>query len=315
MSLLVVSRLRKSFDGQIAVDDLSFEVNEGEIFGLLGPNGAGKTTTMMILAGLRRPDAGTVSIAGRDNGDRTQAAQTLLGVVPQELAIYPDLTARENLEFFGRIYGVRGAELGRRIARILDQIGLSSTADQYVHTFSGGMKRRLNFGAALLHQPRLVILDEPTVGVDPQSRSHLLDCVRQLGADGVGVIYASHYMEEVEVLCHRVAIIDHGKLLACGKLDELLDRSRSDLILHVRGTVEPLQNRLRELADVTSLNDGETQLTIRRGRDQTAEDINSRLERILKLLREAGVEIASIETKEHNLERLFLELTGRKLRD
>jgi ABC-2 type transport system ATP-binding protein len=227
--LLEVTHLRKSFGETVAVDDLSFHVETGEIFGLVGPNGAGKSTTMMILAGVRRADAGTVTIAGRAAGEGNRTAQRTLGVVPQDLAIYADLTAHENLRFFGELYDVPGAELQRRIERVLGQIGLASHADQYVRTFSGGMKRRLNFGIALIHQPRLVILDEPTVGVDPQSRSHILDCIRQLAAEGVGVIYASHYMEEVEAICQRVAIIDQGKLLAAGTLEELLGESRQNL--------------------------------------------------------------------------------------
>ena len=227
--LLEVSHLRKSFGATVAVDDLSFHVEAGEIFGLVGPNGAGKSTTMMILAGVRRADAGSVLIGGHAASEGTPAVQRMLGVVPQDLAIYVDLTARENLEFFGELYDVPGAELQARIERVLGQIGLESHADQYVRTFSGGMKRRLNFGMALIHEPRLVILDEPTVGVDPQSRSHILDCVRQLAAEGVGVIYASHYMEEVEALCQRVGIIDQGKLLAEGTLEELLGPSRQNL--------------------------------------------------------------------------------------
>jgi ABC-2 type transport system ATP-binding protein len=227
--LLEVSHLRKSFGDTVAVDDLSFHVDGGEIFGLVGPNGAGKSTTMMILAGVRRADAGCVSIGGHAAGQGHRTVQRMLGVVPQDLAIYTDLTARENLAFFGELYDVPRPERESRIERILGQVGLESHADQYVRTFSGGMKRRLNFGMALIHEPRLVILDEPTVGVDPQSRSHILDCVRQLAADGVGVIYASHYMEEVEALCQRVAIIDQGKLLAEGTLEELLGPSRQNL--------------------------------------------------------------------------------------
>ena len=243
---LEVSHLRKSFGSTVAVDDLSFHVEAGEIFGLVGPNGAGKSTTMMILAGIRRADAGIVTIAGQVAGQGNRTVPMMLGLVPQDLAVYADLTARENLNFFGQIYGVCGAELEWRIERVLRQIGLESHADQYVRTLSGGMKRRLNFGVGLIHEPQLLILDEPTVGVDPQSRSHILDCVRQLAADGVGVIYASHHMEEVEAVCQRVAIIDYGKLLALGTLDELLDTS---------------------------------------------------------------------ETRQHNLESLFLERTGRRLRD
>jgi ABC-2 type transport system ATP-binding protein len=315
MSLLEVSHLRKSFGSTVAVDDLSFRVEAGEIFGLLGPNGAGKSTTMMMMAGLRKADAGTVSIAGHTAGEGDHALQMMLGVVPQDLAIYPDLTARENLDFFGRIYGVRGAELEKRIQRVLQQIGLEPHARQFVRTFSGGMKRRLNFGAALLHEPKFVILDEPTVGVDPQSRSHLLDCVRQLAASGVGVIYASHYMEEVETLCERVAIIDHGKLLVCGKLEELLDNTRADLHLRVAAPAADLKHRLLGLADVADAGNDESEVVIRRERKAPPGALNGRVAAVLEILSAAKVDTLSIETREHNLERLFLELTGRKLRD
>jgi len=314
MSLLDVSNLRKTFDGYVAVDDLSFRVEAGEVFGLLGPNGAGKSTTMMMLAGLRRPDSGSISLGGHPVVEGDKSHQMLLGVVPQDLAIYPDLTAFENLDFFARVYGVQGDELQRRTSRILDDIGLTEHANQLVHTFSGGMKRRLNFGVALLHDPKLVILDEPTVGVDPQSRSHLLDCVRRLSAKGVGVIYASHYMEEVEAVCQRVAIIDHGKLLKIGTLDELLDSTRSDVLIRVGAPANRLTPHLSGLAEVTSVN-GESQVLIRRGRTLGAAEVTYRLKQVLEVLQREKAELYSIETQEHNLERLFLELTGQKLRD
>lgn len=315
MSLLEVVELRKSYDGHVAVDGLSFHVEAGEVFGLLGPNGAGKSTTMMMLAGLRPADSGSVTIAGYSFESGAHELKSVLGVVPQDLAIYPDLTARENLEFFGRLYGIRGRTLADRIDRILSQIGLTQNAHSYGKTFSGGMKRRLNFGVALLHEPKLVILDEPTVGVDPQSRSHLLDCVRALSDDGVGVIYASHYMEEVEAICQRVAIIDKGKLLTSGTLDELLTRSRADLHLRVLGTNPRLGPRLTGLAEVEPLADGEVQVVMRRDRRDSTFAINDRLTLVLEILKQAGAELLAIETKEHNLERLFLELTGRRLRD
>jgi ABC-2 type transport system ATP-binding protein len=276
----------------VAVDDVSFRIEAGEIFGFVGPNGAGKSTTMMIVAGLRQADSGAVTIEGRAVNHRHPDVRMMLGVVPQDLAIYADLTARENLDFFGQIYGVHGPELDRRIDRVLGQIGLEAHAREYVRTFSGGMKRRLNFGAALLHEPRLVVLDEPTVGVDPQSRQHILDCVRQLAAKGVAVIYASHYMEEVESLCRRVAIIDHGRIIASG-----------------------LRQKLVNLADVTPLNGNESEVVIRRERKSSAQSTTGRMAQVLDVVAAASFEVLSIETREHNLERLFLQLTGRKLRD
>ena len=315
MSLIEVCHLRKSFGDTVAVDDLSFSVEAGEIFGLVGPNGAGKSTTMMILAGLRQADAGTVTIAGLSPNKGNHALQRILGVVPQDLAIYSDLTAAENLDFFGGIYGLRGADLKNRIQRVLEQTGLTSHANQFVKTFSGGMKRRLNFGAALLHDPRCVILDEPTVGVDPQSRSHLLECVKQLAADGVGVIYASHYMEEVEAICRRVAIIDHGKILAQGTIEELLDKSHADLYIRVAASESELKQRLQGLAEVQATNSHESQAVIPRERKSAPGAVTGRLAKVLEALVAAKLDVVSVETREHNLERLFLELTGRKLRD
>jgi ABC-2 type transport system ATP-binding protein len=313
--LLEVSHLRKSFGSMVAVDDLSFHVNAGEVLGLVGPNGAGKSTTMMILAGVRHADAGEVTIDGHTAGVGNRALQRMLGVVPQELAIYADLTARENLDFFGQIYGVRGAELKSRIERILARIGLEAQAEQYVRTFSGGMKRRLNFGIALIHEPQIVILDEPTVGVDPQSRSHILDCVRELASRGVGVIYASHYMEEIEAICQRVAIVDRGKLVVQGRLDELIDKSRTDLFLRVAAPQPELKRRFQGMADVLVAGDAESQVIIKHEGQSLPGVVAGRLAKVVDTLAAAGIEIVSIETRKPSLERLFLELTGRKLRD
>jgi len=250
MSFLEISRLRKSFGTLVAVDDVSFCVEAHEIFGLLGPNGAGKSTTMMMLAGLVEPDSGGIRLDGRDLAPGDRFARRPMGVVPQELAIYPKLTARENLRFYGRLYGLRGSKLKKRIADILQLIGLTERANGETETFSGGMKRRLNFGVALLHEPRLLILDEPTVGVDPQSRAHLLRCVRELSAEGVAVIYCSHYMEEVQELCDRVAIIDHGKVLTCDRIDHLLGRVDFEVRLHVTGTTADKLAAVKDLPGV-----------------------------------------------------------------
>lgn len=315
MRLLEVSHLRKSYEATLAVDDLSFHVEAGEVFGLLGPNGAGKSTTMLILAGLLRPDSGSVSIDGHLFDAADGQMRSLLGVVPQDLAIYTDLTAYENLRFFGRLYGLTGGLLAERIESALEQTGLTEQAHSLVGTFSGGMKRRLNFGIAVLHQPRLLILDEPTVGVDPQSRSHLLDCIRTLSAGGMSVLYASHYMEEVEAICHRVAIMDHGRMLACDGLRELLGRLRPDLRLLVSRCPAPLVDRLRGMAEVLSVPGGETTIVVAGSGDDARADLTGRLTRVMQLLGEYGVELSAVEAQESNLERLFLELTGHSLRD
>lgn len=316
MSLLEVSQLRKSYDGKAAVDGLSFSVEEGQVFGLLGPNGAGKSTTMSMLGGLLPPDSGTITLAGEPFEPRNLKMRPLLGVVPQDLAVYTDLTAFENLRFFGRLYGLQGQQLQDRIDFALDQTGLRENADSLVKTFSGGMKRRLNFGVAVLHQPRLLILDEPTVGVDPQSRSHLMECVRQLSAGGMSVIYASHYMEEVEAICQRVAIIDHGRMLACDGLGELLSRVHSDLSLRVSRCPPDLGHRLRGLAEVSSSAEAnETVVTLAAEEEQGKANFTRRLARVLDVLSQQNVPLTSVEAKESNLERLFLELTGHRLRD
>ena len=348
MKLLEVSHLRKSFDGGVvAVDDVSFHVAEGEIFGLVGPNGAGKTTTMSMLAGLLKPDGGSIQIQGQPFDPGRYEQRAMLGMVPQNLAIYPDLTALENLKFFGSLYGFRGTKLKQRVAAVLELTGLTERADGLVKTFSGGMKRRLNFGVALLHEPRLVILDEPTVGVDPQSRSHLLDAVDQLCRDGVSVLYASHYMEEVEAICHRVAILDHGRLLECGTLPELLSNVPRELRLCVSASSPTLIERLQGLAQVQPSTNDELVVTLSltghaetttqasgaasasrccaecTGRLMPARSpaqvvvpaFDEQLRQVMDVLRDCGAELRSIESEEHNLERLFLKLTGNHLRD
>lgn len=321
MSLLDVAHLRKTYNGFTAVEDVSFQLQAGEVFGLLGPNGAGKSTTMMMLAGLLRPDSGSISLDGRQLDPGSNELKTVLGVVPQDLAIYPDLTARENLNFFGRLYGIHGRQLKTQIEFALDRAGLTDRADDFVETFSGGMKRRLNFSVALLHQPRILILDEPTVGVDPQSRSHLLDCVQELSNRGIATIYASHYMEEVQAICQRVAIIDHGKMLVCDSLENLLGRMNAEMLLRVSQLPADLSERLRGLAEMRQSESGldnsadETLLVVSTSTDGTKTNLNDTLRNVLQILARADVELHAVETQKPNLERLFLELTGHTLRD
>lgn len=328
MSLLEISHLSKSFDGLLVVDDLSFHVDAGEVFGFLGPNGAGKTTTMSIVAGLLTGDTGTVTINGQLFDSRSYDLRHLLGVVPQDLAIYPDLTAYENLAFFGSLYGLQSGRLRERIDAGLEETGLTTHAHRLAGTFSGGMKRRLNFAASILHEPQVLLLDEPTVGVDPQSRSHLLNSVRRLSSQGMATVYASHYMEEVEAVCQRVAIIDHGRLQACGHLDDLL----SGLSTHVRFRLSGLPAELVSSIDAcpgveidrstTSKTEGVARGT---GTDATlavsvsggsdSENLSQPLKSLLGIFEQHHVELRAIETAESNLERLFLQLTGHSLRD
>ena len=314
MNLLEVEHLRKTFDDLVAVADVSFHVAPGEIFGLLGPNGAGKSTTMMMLAGLLQPDSGSITLEGRILDLHDRELRRILGVVPQELAIYPDLTARENLNFFGRLYGLRGGKLKERVGISLDRTGLAGRADDLASEFSGGMKRRLNFGVALLHQPRLLILDEPTVGVDPQSRAHLLDCIRDLSKEGVAALYASHYMEEVQAVCGRVGIMDRGRMLACGGLHDLLGDLSSELCLYISKPREGFAEKLKGLGELRPSNNGIATIVVSRA---SADDrqLSQTLARILELLDYSRIKLHGIETHEPNLERLFLQLTGNRLRD
>jgi linearmycin/streptolysin S transport system ATP-binding protein len=265
---------------------------------------------MSMIAGLLAPDGGSVALNGEPVKVNDDQRKRALGVVPQDLAVYPDLTALENLQFFGRLYGVRGSELEDHASAVLERVGLTARAHDAVRTFSGGMKRRLNFGVALMHRPRLLILDEPTVGVDPQSRSHLLDCVRDLAADNVGVIYASHYMEEVEELCERVVIVDHGRVVAADSIDVLLNQISAGVRLHVSDPSSAVAElgalcRLQDLAG----NDAEIEL------DAGEVPLEERLLRVLEILKREGIHVRRIETESANLERLFLKLTGRSLRD
>jgi ABC-2 type transport system ATP-binding protein len=307
-AFLDVIDLRKRYGSTVALDGVSFQVREGELFGLLGPNGAGKTTLLSILSCLLDPTTGHARLLGQHVSPGNRAVRPLIGVVPQELAIYGELTARENLVFFGELYGVRGELLRRRVDDILAAVALPDRADDRAVTFSGGMKRRLNLGVALVHAPRLLLLDEPTVGVDPQSRNHIFEEVRRLNAEGTTVVYTSHYMEEVQALCSRVGIIDHGRLVACDTLQGLLKHLTGLVRFRVPGPSPALRERLKELPDCTLAE-----------RDNCLElectDVKGTLLRLVAILNESRVELTSLETEEPNLERVFLHLTGRALRD
>lgn len=317
MSRLEVVELRKSYGSVCVVDGVSFTVASGEIFGLLGPNGAGKTTTMSMIAGLLEADSGEVRFDGRSIKSLSKQDRQFLGIAPQDLAVYPELSARENLEFFGKLYGLRGTELQKRCGEVLDQIGLSEQAEKHTGHFSGGMKRRLNFGVALIHQPQLLILDEPTVGVDPQSRSYLLECVRHEASRGMAVIYASHYMEEVSAICDRVAIMDHGRRIAMGSLNELLGQMQQELALRVRHLSGNARERLGSLIESNGSPGGdESRLVLHRSAAAAnSNGLIRELRRVLEILDSEVAELVSVETSQSSLERLFLELTGHSLRD
>ncbi|GMV26971.1 MAG: multidrug ABC transporter ATP-binding protein [Phycisphaerae bacterium] len=282
--MIVLRDLRKSFGPVVAVSGLSLRVEPGEVFGLLGPNGAGKTTTLSMLVGLITPDAGTAEIEGLGSCSRPRVRASL-GVAPQALALYDQLSARENLHFFGRLYGLTGTLLRQRVETVLGLVGLSDRGGDRAGTYSGGMKRRLNLAAALVHDPPVLLLDEPTAGVDPQSRASIIDLVRALRAEGRTIIYTTHYMEEAQKVCDRVGIIDKGALLDVGRVDELIARHGGSSVVAVkRGDVEELietHDPTRTVADVLR----------------------------------ASPDVESIRIERPDLETVFLSMTGRRLRD
>jgi ABC-2 type transport system ATP-binding protein len=279
------------------------------LFGLLGPNGAGKTTLLSIVSCLLDATAGEVRIDGRRASRHDRELRRRIGIVPQELALYEALTAAENLAFFGRLYGLRGAALRRRTGEVLAAVGLEDRADRRVDTFSGGMKRRLNLGAALMHQPRLLLLDEPTAGVDPQSRNHLFEEIRRVNQAGMTVVYTSHYMEEVQALCGRIGIMDHGRLIACDTLAGLLRQMEGVVRFRVPAVTPALRERIKQLPEARLLEgDG-------RAPELECRDVKGTVLRLVSLLNENQVELTSLETEEPNLERVFLHLTGHALRD
>jgi ABC-2 type transport system ATP-binding protein len=306
--LLEVVDLRKTYGSAVALAGVSFQVREGEMFGLLGPNGAGKTTLLSIVSFLQTPTSGEVRLLGRPVGMDDLSVRRFIGVVPQELALYEALTARENLLFFGELYGLGGRALRQSVERVLEAIGLADRADHRAGTFSGGMKRRLNLGAALVHGPRLLLLDEPTVGVDPQSRNHIFEEVKRLNAAGLTVVYTSHYMEEVQALCPRVGIMDQGRLVACDALDGLLHQLRGLVRFRVSRMTPALRERIKQLADCDLIERGDRL-------ELECNDVKGTLLRLVSALNEVQVELVHLETEEPNLERVFLHLTGRALRD
>jgi ABC-2 type transport system ATP-binding protein len=309
--VLACSDLRKAFGDLVAVDGVGFTIAPGETYGLLGPNGAGKTTTISMIAGLLERDDGEVLVADRPLDTTSVAVKSEIGYVPQDLAIYPDLSGRENLRFFGRLYGLSGEELGRRIDDVLEIVGLRDRAGDLAKEYSGGMKRRLNIGIGLLHRPRLLILDEPTVGVDPQSRNAILESVDRLSVEGMAVLYTTHYMEEAERLCDRVGIIDLGELKAEGTRRELVSLvgQRDQVVLSLAGDVEAAASACSGLEMVHDASTVEERLEL------VVDEARRALPRILETVTDAGASIRSVEVVEPNLEAVFLHLTGKALRD
>ncbi len=311
MKILEVNNLTKRFGDKIAVDNLSFYVNEGEIFGLLGPNGAGKSTTINIIISLLKSSKGEINIFGKSLNKNELDIKKNIGVVPQSLAIYENLTAEENIRFFAGLYGLSGKNLKEAVDYALDFTGLTEVRKTRAKKFSGGMMRRLNIACAIAHKPKFIIMDEPTVGIDPQSRNHILRSVKLLQQEGCTILYTSHYMEEVEVLCNRIVIMDHGKIIAEGSKDELISLVSDSQNLEIQ--IDNMENidmeKLKSITGVKSISVKEDNITINSSRE-----INN-LDKIIGFFTSQGVKIKNIDYKNINLEMVFLNLTGRNLRD
>ncbi|PKM95341.1 MAG: export ABC transporter ATP-binding protein [Firmicutes bacterium HGW-Firmicutes-1] len=311
MELLKVQNISKQFKKVKAVDGISFTLKKGEILGLLGPNGAGKSTTISMISTLIQPDSGEILYADTSILSKPKVIQESLGYVPQEIALYPMLSGKENLVFWGRAYGLKGQKLKDKIEEISEIIGIKDRLKDKVKTYSGGMKRRLNIGVALLHDPELIIMDEPTVGIDPQSRKHILDTVLELNKKGMTVIYTSHYMEEVEYLCNRICIMDQGKIIAEGTKEQLIEQHNStkDIKLKLSNYSQEVLKKIEALDCVISLSQLEEEIIVKATQDKKV------FKNIVDLLNDDGVDIHSMDIDEANLETVFLQLTGRILRD
>jgi ABC-2 type transport system ATP-binding protein len=310
MSYLKIERVSKAFGAIRAVDAVSFEVRPGEIYGLLGPNGAGKTTTISMISGLLKPDAGEIYVAGTAFWSDPQKAKRIMGVVPQELAIYEELTGRENLEFWGRIAGLSFGEARSRATELLTAFSLTDRAKDAVKTYSGGMKRRINLGCALLHKPQLLLLDEPTVGIDPQARLNILEFIRGLRVSGTAILYTTHYLEEAETLCQRIGIIDHGRLLAEGTLSELQERLGGDRVFVLeadfKDTSPDAWNGFHQRFRIIQKSERQLVVAAIGTRDPSE---------CLKDLLNLPVRVENVTLKRPSLNDVFLQLTGRDLRE
>lgn len=312
MALLGVKELSKSYGGIKAVRGISFEIQKGEIFGLLGPNGAGKTTTISMLSCLLKPDSGDAFVDGYSILKDSMEVKKRIGVVPQDVSLYPTLSAQENLVFFGEMYGLTGTKLREKVDEVLEVVGLKDRRKEAINKYSGGMKRRINIVVGLLPSPQLLILDEPTVGVDPQSRTNILETLKELNKKGLTILYTSHYMEEVEFLCHRIAIMNLGKIIAIGSLNELrlLVGERDLLRISTANEIsKDLVETVKKIPDVSEARvlDESIEILTLHGRKL--------LPQIIEIFADTGVKIKSVEVKEPNLESVFLHLTGKELRD
>lgn len=309
IKMIEVQNLSKKFEEINAVKNISFSIKEGEIFGFLGPNGAGKTTTLNMLSGLLQSDEGSIQLNGFDIKKDPILCKKSIGVVPQEIALYDEFSAYDNLMFWGKLYNVPTKTLKKNIYNILKLIGLEDRKDDLIKTYSGGMKRRINIASALLHEPKILFMDEPTVGVDPQSRNRIFEIVETLNQQGMTIIYTTHYMEEAERLCNRIAIIDNGKIVSQGTLDELKKQSNAKEMLILKfETIS--QKKLQELSTHLSIKSKLKESTI-----LFECDINKNLSNIINACNKTGLIIEDIKVRKLNLEAIFLQLTGKQLRD
>jgi ABC-2 type transport system ATP-binding protein len=310
VTMINVSNVSKNYGTLRAVDALSLTIESGESFGLLGPNGAGKSTTISMLSGLFPPDRGSISIGGHDLWQEPMAARRLMGIVPQDVALYPALSALENVAFFGRLHGLKGTELRKRCQEVLELVDLWDRAKEQVKTYSGGMKRRVNIAAGLVHRPKLLLLDEPTVGVDPQSRRAILDVIKELNSSGMTVLYTSHYMEEVAELCRYIAVMDKGRVIAQGTQAELHALLGDADYVRIE-TAEPLSDvsYLEAMPNIkqVAVKGSELTVTVQNGGQVLAAMVNA--------FAAHKVEITGVKVEQANLEAVFLHLTGRTLRD
>lgn len=312
MSLVSLDQVTKNFGELTAVDKMTLNIEEGEIFGLLGPNEAGKSTAINMIIGLLGIDKGKISILGSDVKKDSMTTKRNTGIVPQEIAIYEELTSLENVKFFASLYGLKGKALDEAAMEALEFTGLSDKAKSYPKSFSGGMKRRLNIACAIAHKPKLIIMDEPTVGIDPQSRNHILQSVKKLNLLGSTIIYTSHYMEEVETICTRVAIMDHGKVIALGTVEELknLVNDKNIVWISVGDSISRInEEAIKEIPGVSSIEIEDGTIKISSVREV------SNLDRIIHYFTINKFSVKSVESKSPDLETVFLSLTGRRLRD
>ncbi len=309
--MITVDNLSKRYGELRAVDRISFSVPKGELFGFLGPNGAGKTTSISMISGLLKPDEGKVRIADYDVWETPKQAKQLMGLVPQDLALYEEFTAQENLMFWGSLYGTARSELKKNIDEILDRVGLAGRAKEAVSRFSGGMKRRLNLAIGLIHKPSVVLLDEPTVGIDPQARNNILEIIREIVREGTTILFTTHHLEEAEKLCDRIAIMDHGRILQIGSVSELARVVGDHDIITVSGQFSAARfNECISASPISPINveDNTATLTIHAENDFGIADF-------VNLLAGHQIEIEDLSIQKPTLESVFLKLTGRELRD